>query len=110
MQCFVHICLFIGLYSTDRVNEKASKILVLYYYNSDYNSATKSGVSCALFVNGDIGGLRLALPTGYHLDGDHLDDSALEAIMAETYPRCRDLDLSLGSLACELGDDDISST
>ena len=30
--------------------------------------------------------------------------------MTETYPRCRDLNLSLESLVCELGDDDISST
>ena len=42
--------------------------------------------------------------------GGHLDNSALVAILSETYPRCRDLNLSLGSLVCELGDDDISST
>ena len=42
--------------------------------------------------------------------GGHLDGSAIIAILSETYPRCRDLDLSLRSLVCEIGNDDIGST
>ena len=94
----------------------ATKIVEPVDTSVDLLGRPNTGKTCFIMANKAL--LPLALPVLYLITvrveaepcGGHLGGSAIAAILAEKHPRCRDVDLSLSPLVCELSNEDISRT